>query len=464
MKHPEHTHLPCEGNPTAEKYLACRSAHKNWMLEGASTSKSIECVVVIPVLAEFDRLFVTLDALARASEAARAVTLIICVVNNCAAGIAPTSDVENNQATLARLRVCAQEDRYAPLMLAVVDASSESVTLPPGEGVGLARKIGLDHGLYLLASAGRLDAPLVCLDGDSPPAAGYLDAILDFYGQGNRWAGYAAYRHVFPESEEERNAIIAYEIFMRYHEIGLHVAGSPYAYPALGSIISCTGKAYAACGGMNRRLAGEDFYFMQQLTKTGIMEPVPYALVCPAGRSSCRTPFGTGRSVMAFGNCSPLDAPLYHPDCYDLLRAFFHMINGRLGHAGSSLMEVSETLHPALARFLKERRFEEAWDGMLLRYRNPAQRLHQFHVWFDGLRTIQLFHRLQESGFPDLPAREAIPVLFHGRFGGKHSMEDMTAEEVLEFFREIGLRRHVLPALPLPPYCPDAFRHLAPAE
>ena len=32
--------------------------------------------------------------------------------------------------------------------------------------------------------------------------------------------------------------------------------------------MTCTAKSYVATGGMNRRMAGEDFYFLQKLAKT----------------------------------------------------------------------------------------------------------------------------------------------------------------------------------------------------
>jgi len=47
----------------------------------------------------------------------------------------------------------------------------------------------------------------------------------------------------------------------------LQQAGSPYAYHTIGSAFACRAEAYIAAGGMNRRHAAEDFYFLQQLAK-----------------------------------------------------------------------------------------------------------------------------------------------------------------------------------------------------
>lgn len=444
-------------NPTVEKYLARRSAHREWPLVGSFDADSLRCIAVIPALAEYDHLFNTLNALTGSSADACAATLVICVINNPGSG--RPEDVENNLETLNILRRRAKQEMYTPLHIGFIDACSTGHTLPIGQGVGLARKIGLDHGLHLLASSGRLDAPLVCLDADAPPAPGFLDAVRAHYNGKHAWAGYAAYLHRLPEQAEAREAVVAHEIYMRYHEISLRQAGSPYAYPALGSIISCTGFAYAASGGMNRRLAGEDFYFMQQLTKTGAMAPLPCALVYPSGRASCRTPFGTGRSVLAYQASPALDTPLHHPAGYDLLCDFFKLFSENPGLPAKAMIALAERLHPQLAWFLDKQHFEDAWERIRRLQPDTPRRLKQFHVWFDGLRTIQLLHHLRDTVFPDLPAREALTGLL------SHQPEETRrvpecAESVLYALRQHGLRAHIPPASLPPDYCPDVFFNL----
>lgn len=446
-------------NPTVEKYLAQRSVHRDWPLEGSFDADSIQCIAVIPALAEYDHLFDTLAALTASSADACANTLVICVINNPVAGGGRPEDAANNLETLTILRRRTMQEMYAPLHIGFIDACAEDHALPIGEGVGLARKIGLDHGLHLLSSSGRLDAPLVCLDADAPPAPGFLDAVRAHYIGKHAWAGYAAYLHRLPEQAEARAAVIAHEIYMRYHEISLRQAGSSYAYPALGSIISCTGFAYAASGGMNRRLAGEDFYFMQQLTKTGTMSPIPCALVYPSGRTSCRTPFGTGQSVLAYQASSALDTPIPHPAGYNLLRDFFKLITEHPNLPAKSLAPLTIDLHPQLAYFLEKHHFEAAWDKIRRLQPDAPHRLKQFHVWFDGLRTIQLLHHLRDTVFPDVPARDALPRLL-SHLSDEAACVHGCAESMLQALRYEGLRTH-LPMTSAPPdYCPDVFLNL----
>ena len=390
-----------------DTYLKKRAIANPWLLEGAAASDA-DCVFVIPALAESAFLFNTLDALRASAKASQTDAQVIVVVNNrdIAHGANP-ADIADNAKTLESLHSFAAQEHFAPLSLAWVDASSPGYALPAKDGVGLARKIGGDHALRLLRETGRLDTPIVHLDADSSPAPGYCDALHRFYRGQERWGGYASYRHPIEAPDTPTGqAMLAYEIYMRYHEIALRWAGSPYAYPALGSIMSSTARAYAAAGGMNRRQAGEDFYFMQQLVKTGRLEAIPGALVYPAGRCSERTPFGTGRVVAAESR-----ATLFHPDSYRVLRDWLTLAAAAILQPGMLVRDEANAIHPELGRFLDARNFPVYWDKIAANHSTSPGRLRQFHVWFDGLRTIQLIHHLRDTAFPDVAAPDAVAAL-----------------------------------------------------
>ena len=138
-----------------------------------------------------------------------------------------------------------------------------------------------------------------------------------------------AYAHPVDGAPETARPILSYELYLRYQELAWGYAGSPYAYPAIGSAMACTARAYAASGGMNRRQAGEDFYFLQQLAKTGKIGRIWETTVRPSGRASHRVPFGTGRKVGAFA-ADPDEAYLtYHPESFQVLQAWLESALGR---------------------------------------------------------------------------------------------------------------------------------------
>ena len=67
----------------------------------------------------------------------------------------------------------------------------------------------------------------------------------------------------------------------------------PYSFHTIGSAFALTASAYTRQGGMNRRKAGEDFYFINKLIKGEIFGEINDTKVIPSPRISDRVPFGT---------------------------------------------------------------------------------------------------------------------------------------------------------------------------
>jgi len=270
----------------------------------------LDTVVAIPAIEEQAHLFKTLDFLAQNPPDQFARTLVICVVNNRRPALAAPDSVRDNQETLAQLRKATDA---GPLRLAYIDASSPGFELPDKAGVGLARKIGLDWGLAVLSESSG--GALVCLDADTRVEPDYLGVVRAAFARPGAWAAVIDYAHDEPETHAEAAAVLCYELFLRYHVLGLEYAGSPYAFPTIGSTMACTTAAYVAVAGMNQRQAGEDFYFLQQLAKTGPVRRIDETTVHPSPRPSWRVPFGTGQRVRRFIANSRDEYRLYDPRC-----------------------------------------------------------------------------------------------------------------------------------------------------
>jgi glycosyltransferase involved in cell wall biosynthesis len=378
------------------RYLARRAQLEGWALEGAPAHPP-RAVVVIPCLAERATLPWTLEDIAAQAPVARGEVHVVCVVNHRrladGADTAHESDVLDNLQTLAMLRE--MHAAGAP-WLGFIDAASPGRELPARGGVGLARKIGLDRGLDLMRGAAQ-GGVLVCLDADTRVDPGYLERILAFY-ETRRWAGLLPYAHPIPAGPEGE-AILCYELFLRYHELGLRHAGSPYAFHTIGSTITCTGFAYAAVSGMNSRQAGEDFYFLQELAKTGPVERIAGPPVRPSARASHRVPFGTGRRVQRHLAGVQDEYVVYDPRIYGILKTFLHGVEREMAGAAPVLSVAREAAVP-LAAFLEAQGFAQAWDRVTRQARSREQLLRQFHAWFDGFRTLKAIHYLRDHGYP----------------------------------------------------------------
>jgi glycosyltransferase involved in cell wall biosynthesis len=185
--------------------------------------------------------------------------------------------------------------------------------LPPKHaGVGQARKIGMDEALRRLADVGQAeDGLLVCYDADCRCSPNYFTGIESHFASepdapgcsihfehpldAGEWAalgfgGRAPRRAVF-------DGIAAYELHLRYHVSAQKFIGFPYGFHTIGSAMAVRAWAYVKQGGMNRRQAGEDFYFLQKISWLGQVTELTGVTVHPSPRLSERVPFGTGKAI-----------------------------------------------------------------------------------------------------------------------------------------------------------------------
>lgn len=388
------------------RYLGTRAIDGPWEFAGCDEA-GFAGTVVIPALAESARLGATLCSLAANPPELLSRFLIVVVVNHRTD--APDGDKVDNLATLAELPAWSQ--RLQQLRLAWVDAASPGRELPvKGGGVGLARKIGLDLALPRLADNG-INPLLVCLDADTLVEPSYLQAITGHFRVTKRGGAIIPFRHQPGETPAEQAAIDRYELFLRCYVLGLELAGSPYAFHTVGSAMACTASAYARMGGMNRRAAGEDFYFLQQLHRTAGIEQVRGTTVHPASRPSHRVPFGTGRAIgrtLAGDNTA---IAFYHPECFAQLGEWLRLVGENLQSEGDVLLATAMDVSPHLADYLKKEDFSTAWAGLLRNNRNGKTLFAAFHGWFDGLRTMKLIHHLAAGPLPRCEPETALPPL-----------------------------------------------------
>ena len=386
-------------------YLRKRAVSAPWRIEG-HPSGPFSGTVVIPSLAESANLPLTLGSLASNPPSLLSRFLILIVVNHRAdASLEVKSD---NAATLASLPVWKQQ--YGLENLRWVDAVTDGKELPPKQGVGLARKLGLDLALSHL-NYQQHDPLLVCLDADTLVQNDYLEAISGHFAQAPQGGAVIPYCHRKAGDPQGQAAIDRYELFLRTYVLGLELAGSPYAFHTVGSAMACRASAYTACGGMNRRLAGEDFYFLQQLHKTSGVAQMSGTCVYPSPRGSWRVPFGTGRAVGDMLAEGEERLQFYQPGLFTILGDWLKCVAEKTDSDGGELLCRAAGISSHLYDYLEQAGFSAAWDN--LRQHNPDgdRRLAAFHCWFDAFRTMRLMHHLTERAFPRIPPEQAVPPL-----------------------------------------------------
>ncbi len=401
--------------PGFDKYL---NQTRRTTLEPLIPEAHFRAAVVIPALAEFASLPHTLASLATNPAAELANTMILVVVNSSPA--TPRDKKIDNQKTLAALRKGCP--RFAGSLehgknLFWIDAETDGHQLTANGGVGEARKIGMDCSLRFLDYSGTFGLPLLlCLDADTRVENNYLPEIFAFFAKNpTAIAATVNFTHQRGATNEMDNAINLYELFMRYYCLGLRLAGSPYAFHALGSAMVTTAAGYVKCGGMRARNGGEDFYFLQAARKVGLIGDIKKTTVYPAARPSDRVPFGTGprlKDILSGNECW-----FYHPRIFSELKKIIQTVE--------NIDKVDDFIRlPALlcdsadtpfARFTREE-FRGIWHKIFTNTHKEIPQLRwAFHTWFDAFRTLKFIHFCEHelSGMSRLPATTAIAGLLN---------------------------------------------------
>ena len=408
------------------KYLERYAVGDKWQLNAGNT-ENISQIVVIPAYAEKEMLFATLGSIADNQPSSLAETFILCVINNKKKS--PADAKINNQQTLEYLRflvdkkslpsLCLSDDLKrqlqliadARLRLGYIDASSEGGELPDDAGgVGLARKIGMDNALILLKKSSARQKLIISLDADTLVQSNYLAAIRNGFTKKIKTA-VVAYEHQEPQDNEEKAAIYCYETFLRYWRLGLQYAKSPYSYHAIGSTMICSADAYLAVRGMNRREAGEDFYFLNKLAKIGSIKYIKDTCVHPSARSSLRVPFGTGKRIHRHLNGVQDEYLLYNPQVFEIMAAWLLLMENSFAYAAEEIVERAKLIDPCLASFLKDCNFTQAWSNIRNNAKNEDKLIYQFKCWFDGFKTLKLINYLSRGYYPPVNMFTAVATI-----------------------------------------------------
>ncbi|MCX7874755.1 MAG: hypothetical protein N2321_01165 [Melioribacteraceae bacterium] len=386
----------------------------------SSVQKLYENIFVIPAIAEYDNLKKLFTSILGNNQKYFDSTLFVIVINN----LKSTDELvkEENQKTISYFNSIINKTSIDDLSekiissninIGLIDASSENLEMPENDGgVGFARKIGMDLALNYFDYSSSKKKMIYCLDSDCLVSNNYLETLIEEVNQKNIYAGYVEYEHQLPEDDEEKKAIILYEIFLRYYVLGLKYATSPFAFDTIGSTMFCDYEHYIKIGGMNKKKAAEDFYFLEKLAKIIQIEKINKTKIFPSSRKSWRVPFGTGQRVNRYFQKTHNENLVYNPLSFEILKKWNELFfNNEILSADDYLFH-AEKIDIHLKKFLIEQYFESAWNKILNETNKKEQIQKQKKFWFDGFRTLKLIHYLRDLFYPMIEYEEAINYLF----------------------------------------------------
>jgi hypothetical protein len=326
--------------------------------------------------------------------------LVILVVN--ARDDAPARTHRANAELLARVTAGAERISSSPpafvgraggIELLVVDRSSPGYRLPPKQGVGLARKIGTDLALGLVA-AGRLDSPFIgSTDADVDLPGDYVEALVA--APRDAVALVFSFVHVPSGDAALDRATTLYERWLHHYVNGLALAGSAFAFHTVGSALAVNARAYAAVRGFPRRLAAEDFHLLDKLARLGRVSPARSAPIRIRARRSERVPFGTGPAVARIEAGEP--PPFYRERSFELLGVWLRALDAFAEHRDPERLRADVSAHRPLAHALEALGAIEAAISETSQAPDARRLAHRLRGSFGALPTLRLVRALDRS-------------------------------------------------------------------
>ncbi len=276
-------------------------------------------------------------------------------------------------------------------------------------GVGLARKIGMDEAVDRLSQVGNEAGCILCLDADSQVIPNYLVEVEKaFLEDKRRKACSIHFEHPLAGeqySAEVYEGILRYELYLRYYIEGLRFAAYPYAFHTIGSSMAVRSSAYQSENGMNRRKAGEDFYFLHKFIPNSGYFELNSTRVIPSPRPAEKVPFGTGKAIVKWLESGASFYPAYDVQTFVQLKAFLKDI--------PSLYKNDPPPYPeAIQAFLDEENFLTQLEIDRINVGSQEAFEKRFLQWFTPLKVLQYVHFARDNFWPEVEVLEAAAQLW----------------------------------------------------
>lgn len=380
------------------KYLS-KFAYRPISIKQTAES-GLNMVVVIPAFNEPD-LLKTLQSLERCEKPKKPVEIIV-VFNHSeqASSEIKTRNIEYYQEAVEFTKSNVLKLRYF-----LIDAFD----LPDKiAGVGLARKIGMDEAVYRLDK--NIDGLIVCLDADCTVASNYLVALEQHFIKYINTPGASIYfEHPLKYSDNNLAlGIVQYELHLRYYNQLIKYTGHPFAFHTVGSSMVVRSWAYQKQGGMNKRKAGEDFYFLQKIMLLDHFSEINNTVVYPSPRISERVPFGTGKAQGDWVDQKKEQYITYHPDVAKVLRSLFEKVIEK----GNKLVLTSiDEIPGQIIDFIGAEAWELKMKELTRNTSSDKAFVKRFFSWFNLFMILRFVHFYRDKFEGNIPIVDATNKL-----------------------------------------------------
>ena len=293
----------------------------------------------------------------------------------------------------------------------------------------MARKIGMDEAVRRFEAINNPDGIILCFDADANCEKNYLIEVEKHFKSNPKSPACSIhFEHPIAGAEFSENiykGIIQYELHLRVYKNGLKYAGLPYAYHTIGSSMAVRSSIYQKQNGMNKRKAGEDFYFLQKLIPLGGFTELTSTKVIPSPRVSDRVPFGTGKAMQNWIDGDEPEMQSYALESYQDLKQF-NIVLKHLYKGGT--IEIPVTIKAFLESIVWKKDLENI-------RKNSTSEQHfvkLFCNWFNAFKVLKYMHFARDNYYPDVTVSKAGNGLLE--ILNKGSQEEIV--ELLEVYRQ----------------------------
>lgn len=299
-------------------------------------------------------------------------------------------------------------------------------------GVGLARKIGMDEAVRRYEQINKPKGVIVCFDADSKCEKNYLVEIEKHFELNLKSPACSIhYEHPIIGDNYQPHiykGIAEYELHLRYYKNGLSYCGLPYAYHTIGSSMAVRSSAYQKQNGMNKRKAGEDFYFLQKLIPLGGFTEIKTTKVIPSPRVSDRVPFGTGKAMQNYLDNQQKEHLSYSLKSFIDLKQFCLKV--------PELYISNNVEFPqSIEGYLEEINFESNLKKIIKNSPTQIHFIKLFFNWFNAFKVLKYMHFARDNYYPDVLVTEAASDFLELT----NQKQEKTLTDLLFAFREIDL-------------------------
>ncbi|MFC2115276.1 glycosyltransferase [Bacteroidota bacterium] len=373
------------------------------VIDRQTPSPDLTIVVAIPACNEPD-LMKSLHALRKCSAPQGAVEIIVALNSSKSA---PQEVITQNLISEDEIRSFSGE--YSDPMFRVLFTHKREIREKLA-GAGYARKIAMDHALSRFNRLGNPEGIILSLDADTICEPDYFSSVEEHFGSKPGIKACSIYfEHPLSGTEFPDRVyfgITLYELHLRYYIQGLRYAGHPHAFHTVGSAFGIRSGVYASQGGMNKRTAGEDFYFLQKIIPLGYYHDLNSTCLIPSPRPSTRVTFGTGPVIRKFlsGELNSLES--YNPQAFYDLKEFLSCIPSLYSSNQSETRDIFLSWPESVRAFLGDDFFTR-----LSEIKENSAREKTFYTrffrWFNMFRTLKYFNFVHREFYHRLPVQNA---------------------------------------------------------